>query len=596
MLQYLLQRESEYQMAAEEEADWGGPYPDGAGLGGAYSPSSVADFFLQVADGAYDVEESLLNTLRDPEKLAATLSHIGKREKTHPKDTREARESTEAMRQTLRYISNAVAGYPNEVRAKYLDNIAKAITALNADAPDDIASELLAPGVGHGEVEDEVLSCLGETTMVNVITSHVVFHEGTSNTLSNFLDEFLGDPERGERIKRAIAANLSRISDERVQSIAKILDGELAVSAELGHPGGQGRNRIYEQREVFAQVLTISPDEMVDLAKLVETETVQNGDLHAAELALCLFADAPPDTLTPTIVDMVAAGISVAWERGDYTGVTQMLDKCVHMSAHDQGIVDHILESVVAPAHVDQLVEALRAAERNKAASSQILALLKRLGDYGVKTLFERLVVEKNRTMRLFIVGLLGEFGDAIIPYLTSQIGHRPWFVLRNVALLLGKTRSASALNALEQIVAHSDKRVRTEVLEAVAMIKTPRSEEIIVRSLADPDPAVAESAAEWLGKMGAGGAVSVLTSMLDVNRLRHKPDLALGILKTVALLGGQAEIDAIESFKPSWWLRLSKDGRKLNAVCTECIQQIQQRLKAAETDLEKQGAGAAHG
>lgn len=553
------------------------------GTSGPASASLIADFFLELAEGSQEVEASLRNTLSSPEKAAALLSHIDQREHETAGD---AAQSCKAVRQTLAHIRNAMNGFSSDVRTRYLQNLADAMMNVSSSSGERSASTLLAPGIGHGEIEDELLSLCDESFMTETLAEQVVVHDGTADTVSNFLRDYVADPELGERVKKAVARRIASEGDAHLDAIAKALEGEAVTPAESAS-NRTSRDKVCEQRERICQALHITTDQIQALANRAENETEHQCDAYVARMALRLFEDVPADVVTPGLLDTMAAGIAAIWKSGDYRGVREML---VASRGTKAALVDGVRPLLANPVYMDELVEALRASETG--GREDIIALLRQIGSPSVKTLFERLVSEKNRSMRLFIIGILSEFGEDIVPFLTTQVASRPWYVLRNVTLLLGKSRSESAVPVLEQIITHSDKRVRLEVLEALALIKGPRAEDILVKSLKDASPTVAGAAAQWLGKCGAERAVASLVELLAAgrDRLYKEPSVAQGVLAALGLLGGCEHCTVIESFRPPWWLRLGKKRRELDKACSEAITQIERR-----TAPQTQGADRAY-
>src|SRR5439155_193244 len=77
---------------------------------------------------------------------------------------------------------------------------------------------------------------------------------------------------------------------------------------------------------------------------------------------------------------------------------------------------------------------------------------------------------------------------------------HREWFVVRNVAELIGELGIEAAVPGLARQVEHEDERVRKAVALALAKIGTRAAVEPLRRALHDPSPDVRIQVALGIG------------------------------------------------------------------------------------------------
>src|SRR5256884_3849463 len=83
---------------------------------------------------------------------------------------------------------------------------------------------------------------------------------------------------------------------------------------------------------------------------------------------------------------------------------------------------------------------------------------------------------------------------------LVHALEHREWFVVRNVAELIGELGIEAAVPALARQLEHEDERVRKAVALALAKIGTRTAVEPLRRALHDPSPEVRMQVALGIG------------------------------------------------------------------------------------------------
>ncbi len=80
-----------------------------------------------------------------------------------------------------------------------------------------------------------------------------------------------------------------------------------------------------------------------------------------------------------------------------------------------------------------------------------------------------------------------GGDGKLLLPFLSGE----PWYVVRNVVMILGKLADPDTVQAAGGSLKHNDPRVRREAVNALLAIKGKKAEEFIAGALADADKSV---------------------------------------------------------------------------------------------------------
>lgn len=166
---------------------------------------------------------------------------------------------------------------------------------------------------------------------------------------------------------------------------------------------------------------------------------------------------------------------------------------------------------------------------------------LQRGGGDAVEILLERLaesptVAERRRAFD--VLARMKEAGSQLI----NMMGHPQWFVVRNVAELIGEMGLEDAVPALAKKIDHDDVRVRKAVALSLAKIGTRSVVEPLRRALRDPSPEVRTQAA-----LGVGGRRANALAMPLVVALDEEKDLEVS-RELILALGRIGSPDAVQA------------------------------------------------
>jgi HEAT repeat protein len=132
--------------------------------------------------------------------------------------------------------------------------------------------------------------------------------------------------------------------------------------------------------------------------------------------------------------------------------------------------------------------------ERELAASPvdhQALSILvDRIGAQAADSLLDRLASASDRSTRAAVLKQLLALGPAVGPAAAARLPGAPWFVQRNILVLLGRLGSWPTAFSPAEYASNPDSRVRREAIKLMLESATHRGEGI-TRGLADPDWAI---------------------------------------------------------------------------------------------------------
>lgn len=117
--------------------------------------------------------------------------------------------------------------------------------------------------------------------------------------------------------------------------------------------------------------------------------------------------------------------------------------------------------------------------------------ILRAIGKDAVVSLINALVTENSRFGRRRLVNVLVSIGEPVVPWALKMLDDQRWYVVRNMATILGGIGSKEAIKGLSRLINDQDGRIRREIARSLGRARDPQAEELLLKMLCDPDPAV---------------------------------------------------------------------------------------------------------
>ena len=194
--------------------------------------------------------------------------------------------------------------------------------------------------------------------------------------------------------------------------------------------------------------------------------------------------------------------------------------------------------------------------------------VLQRAGPDGMEVLLELLSTSNTVTERRGVFNALIQMKEGQ-DQLIHMLGHPQWFVVRNVADLVGELGMEEAVPALAKQLDHPDELVRKQVALALAKIGTRGAAEPLRRVLRDRSSEVRRQAA-----LGVGGRKASALAMPLVVALEEEKDPEV-VRELVLALGRIGSPDAVQALikiaQPSGRLF----GRKPSALRVTAVEAL---------------------
>jgi HEAT repeat protein len=196
------------------------------------------------------------------------------------------------------------------------------------------------------------------------------------------------------------------------------------------------------------------------------------------------------------------------------------------------------------------------------------LLALQRAGEGGVEVLLDLLVAAPTIDERRGIFAALTGMTEGT-DQLVHMLGHHQWFVVRNVAELVGELGLEEAVPALARQLDHEDERVRKAVALALAKTGSRSAAEPLRRALKDKSPEVRIQAA-----LGVGGRKASALAMPLVVAMGEEEDEAVEqeLMLALGRIGSPDAVQALIKFAQPGGKLFGRKPTALRVIAVEAL------------------------
>jgi len=168
-----------------------------------------------------------------------------------------------------------------------------------------------------------------------------------------------------------------------------------------------------------------------------------------------------------------------------------------------RALAPETLRATALPPLLDTLIGIYADSTVDREKRFKALDVLQILGPRGIASLVELLCTSEDRWVRRTAMDALSRAGHEVEPHLLKHLGRpTPWYVTRNMLLLLEQVGTSRSATAVSCMLEHTEARVRALATKVFARLGGPQSEDRLLRLLADQDEHVRVAAVEQLGLM----------------------------------------------------------------------------------------------
>jgi HEAT repeat protein len=216
------------------------------------------------------------------------------------------------------------------------------------------------------------------------------------------------------------------------------------------------------------------------------------------------------------------------------TGILTFLRKNLLTSDPKQS---EITENIICKAGSPGNLRILFGESAESEAISQYLLLL---GKDSIPGMIQILGELQEMKQRKLLCEILAEFGKENIGAFSEALGDERWYLVRNIAMILGMTKEPAAVKYLESILGHPNMKVRREVVKALEGIKSEDTKNLFLIAVKDEDLTIRIRALKALRRFKDPALFRVLKENASVEELKKKTfEEKKELLEALAELGG---------------------------------------------------------
>ncbi len=280
------------------------------------------------------------------------------------------------------------------------------------------------------------------------------------------------------------------------------------------------------------------------LQQMAQRAPAQSSSSNATEFVL------DPEEMLQIALEIGETGprVQAAAERLIGEGKTRKLAELLDQAPQENGAVERLWDRLVTP---DLLSEAL-AKQPIDFALVERFAL--RLAGRAAEPLLDALASADDRSTRWNLIRIITALGDPVARAIAARLPGAPWFVQRNLLVVLGRLGNWPAEFSPSQYTSHREARVRREAYRL--MVEVPSTRDAAIREgLADSDPTII--AMMLRGATTGCPAAAVPT----VERILAQPTSSLEVrllaIRVVAAAGSESGRECLLSLvrRPRRWL-----------------------------------------
>ena len=181
-------------------------------------------------------------------------------------------------------------------------------------------------------------------------------------------------------------------------------------------------------------------------------------------------------------------------------------------------------------------------------AREKVGGLIVRMGQRMLFALVDVLKNTEDRRIRRQIMNLLKNTGKDVLEMVRGELNNlaNPWYVARNMVMLLAEVGSEEEAKWLHPLLSHEDPRVRREVAKTLSLLDPKESLELIRSMMGDRDQSVKRLIITTLGNLGDKESIPTLVDLVRKRNIAQaEVDDAIQ-LDAVAALGKMGDSSVV--------------------------------------------------
>lgn len=194
-------------------------------------------------------------------------------------------------------------------------------------------------------------------------------------------------------------------------------------------------------------------------------------------------------------------------------------------------------------------------------------------GSSAVVLAVEQLGLTNNLAVRKALSNLLARLGDEAVPPLLKMLEDKRWFIIRNIAAVLGAIANPEAVPGLVKCLQHPDIRVSKEAVRSLAKIGGREAESALILTLQQDNPALYPQVITSLGGLRSRKALTELMKIVLAKDMFLKTlPLKTDALAAIAMIGERQVVPLLLKMLTAHHLLAAGRWKLLKAAIAQCL------------------------
>ena len=325
---------------------------------------------------------------------------------------------------------------------------------------------------------------------------------------------------------------------------------------------------------VDRSVYSLTPDELEGLRKEVELETAPSFVFIVIDILFEILAleksPQPYQETTGALQKLLDALITL----GEFQKASELLTR-VNIILNTYELKDWQVDAIRQlsdksgePQRIEKIGKILDKGEEIRLEEvSNYLTLLK---PNSIQPLIKVLGELNNSKARRMLCEVLIEIGKGNMELIIPFIDDHRWFLVRNIAYILGRMGKESALPTIQKALNHEEARVRREAIQALGIIVSSKAFDLLGKALNDQDDRNRSMAALNLARVGKKASLPALLEVVQAKDFSKRDSAEIkAFFDAIGMVGSNDAIKPLEKLleQKSWFGMGKKDEIRLRAA-----------------------------
>jgi HEAT repeat protein len=325
---------------------------------------------------------------------------------------------------------------------------------------------------------------------------------------------------------------------------------------------------------VDRSVYFLTPDELEGLRKEVESETAPPFVFSVIDILFEILAleksPQPYQETTGILQKLLDALITL----GEFQKASELLTR-VNIILNTYELKDWQVDAIRQlsdkagePQRIEKIGKILDKGEEIRLEEvSNYLTLLK---PNSIQPLIKVLGELNNSRARRMLCEVLIEIGKGNMELIIPFIDDHRWFLVRNIAYILGRMGKESALPTIQKALNHEEARVRREAIQALGIIGSSKAFDLLEKALNDQDDRNRSMVALNLARVGKKASLPALLEVVQAKDFSKRDSAEIkAFFDAIGMVGSNDAIKLLEKLleQKSWFGMGKKDEIRLRAA-----------------------------